>query len=88
MLLEMTPHWADITNSLSSYVVKKKEKNILFKEPLDEYNEWLHWSGLHPEDAELAQWCIGFLRALIQSDIRDIQDALLLDKVKIPQKKI
>ncbi len=82
MLSNMTPEWAKIANSIAVYVYLKKEKGCKIPVSfIDEYNAWLHWSGLEVNDPELASWCTEFLKSQYETSPSLILAALKYDGI-------
>ena len=89
MLDNMTPEWAAIANSIAVYVQLKKESLRSFYPDsfIDEYNAWLHWSGMTVNDNELAEWCTSFLKAQYDAPESLIREALSYDGIPIKSMK-
>ena len=87
-MLHMTTEWAIIANSIAIYVeLKKKNGSAHPRSYIDEYNDWVHWSGYQIQDADLAEWCTDFIKTQYNTSSSLIRKALEFDGIPIESMK-
>ena len=82
MLSEMTKEWADAINSISVYVFLRRKKGYSIPSDLvEDYNAWLHWSGLSISSPKLTTWLLNFLKDMYYMPFDLLETSLTYDKI-------
>lgn len=83
-LTVMTPEWQQYANSITVFIIRRKQKSenelqLLAQNPLLLYNRWASESGCAVPDAELALWCLDYIQQMVNTPLARLIKAAKID---------
>lgn len=85
-LTAMTPEWKRIADDIMIFVIRERKKNetrfqTVAQSPRTIFNLWVNTRGIAISSAELALWCVNYLRELASMPLRRLEKAAEIDKL-------
>lgn len=86
-LTVMTERWKRIADDILVFTIRQRQKDenaflAMCEKPIDVFNAWAYERGTAIEDAELALWCLTYIKDLAKMPLRRLIRAAEIDGLK------
>jgi len=86
-LINMTPKWTNIIQSINVYLIRLRMKSEekaqkLARDPYFIYNQWVRETGNNIAETDLAIWCVEYIQSMMQMSLLKLQKAVAIDGIR------